>query len=71
MWRGKTGPCTCFFCEQGKEHPTGRNGYHNMTGERGHLQVAESLDPSDIVWTRICELCSHEECADSPPSPAL
>jgi hypothetical protein len=32
-----------------------------MTGKGGHLQVAESLDPKDIIHTVICDTCGHEE----------
>lgn len=61
MWRKKDGDCNCTFCQRGEVHPTGRNGYHKMTGEGGHLQVAESLDSKDIIHTKICDTCSHEE----------
>jgi hypothetical protein len=57
MWKSYKGPCTCYFCQEGKPHPA----RHTKWEKRGHLQVAESLDPNDIVWTRICMTCMHEE----------
>jgi hypothetical protein len=58
MWKGNKGPCRCYFCIQNKDHPDSHKEF--MTEKRGHLQVAESLDPNDIVWTRMCRLCTHE-----------
>jgi len=58
MWHGNKGPCGCVFCASGRSH------WHLVDydwEERGHLQVAESLDPADMVRTRICLLCAHEE----------
>ena len=66
MWKGNKGPCTCYYCEAGKPHPV--NTYHVMSGKRGHLQVAESLDPKDVVWTKVCILCTHETL-DKEPRP--
>lgn len=62
MWRGKSGPCSCFYCEAGKPHPI--NEFHRMSEDNGHLQVAESLDPKDIVRTKMCPICTHEERVD-------
>lgn len=65
MWKGKAGPCTCFFCVNGKEHPASHSDPKwGEWGSRGHLQVAESLDPADIVHTRVCPLCTHEVRAE-------
>ena len=58
MWRGSFGPCTCFFCTEGKPHPESHAKFG--THDAGHLQVAESLDPNDIVRTTICNICTHE-----------
>lgn len=58
MWTKKDGGCNCWFCQSGKEH---KHPIAVSEGNRGHLQVAESLDPKDIIRTRICNLCGHEE----------
>lgn len=59
MWQGKRGPCNCAFCATGRPHR--EHGKYQRWGDRGHLQVAESLDPADITRTRICMMCTHEE----------
>lgn len=64
MFQGARGPCTCVFCSTGRKHPVHRGLGGEVLGEwgdRGHLLVAESLDPKDILRTRICSLCAHEE----------
>lgn len=58
MWKGKNGPCICFFCQNGKEH---KHSIPITWRENGWLQVAESLDPKDIKRTRVCSICTHEE----------
>lgn len=58
VWRSKDGNCNCYFCINNKPHK------HSMLTEwqqHGYLQVAESLDPKDIISTRVCNLCAHEE----------
>lgn len=64
MWQGKNGPCTCFFCERDLPHRDHRGLDGQVVWEwrsRGHLQVAESLDKADVLLTKICSICTHEE----------
>jgi hypothetical protein len=58
MWTKKDGKCNCYFCQRGREH---RHLSDVEWEPMGHLQVAESLDPNDIIKTRVCKICAHEE----------
>ena len=52
--------CKCFYCQQGKQHKHSP-GYNDKWENTGRLMVADSLDPKDILLTRTCSLCGHEE----------
>lgn len=58
MWTKKGGGCNCHFCTQGIPH---KHTLPVQWSSSGRLQVAESLDPNDIIRTRVCNMCGHEE----------
>jgi hypothetical protein len=50
--------CWCFFCVNGKEHPTT---HRRWTRVSDRLLVAESLDSNDRVAMKACETCGHKK----------
>lgn len=49
--------CNCFFCSKGESHPERHESFHEVSG---HLLVAESLNPDDVVRVEACGTCGHQ-----------
>jgi hypothetical protein len=55
--------CKCWFCKNQHLHKHSLPVTWNEV--TGHLLVAESLDPNDVVRLEACHLCGHTRLKES------
>lgn len=48
--------CDCYFCENGRPHPTAHDSWVTLSA---FLRRPESLDSKDLLPREACTLCGH------------